>query len=55
MIIYDPPTSEAERQEWERYLYSLDPITDRGEFQRVNEFIEVRFAIGFDLVDLLQI
>lgn len=55
MIIYDPPTAEATRQEWEDYLYSLDPITDKVEFDRVNAFIDLRFSRGFNLVDLLPI
>jgi len=53
MTIYDPPTAEADRIEWDAYLSSLSPSKDAQEIRRVKAFIEKRFALGFDLAFLL--
>jgi hypothetical protein len=55
MIIYDPPTSDASRGDWDDYLMSLNPAKDQSEIERVEEFMAVRFREGFRFVDLLPI
>jgi len=53
MKIFDPPTSEAGRDQWEAYLAELSPVSDSEEFDRTVEFIKMRFNEGFDLKNLL--
>ena len=54
MIIYDPPTADATKEEWERYLSSLDWRTDAEEIAAARQFIKMRFTDGFDLTSLLE-
>lgn len=53
MIIYDPPTAEAPRSEWEAYVSNLDHRQDAKEIKRARAFMEKIFAPGFNLRKLL--
>jgi hypothetical protein len=54
MTIYDPPTAEATKAVWQKYLNGLNPKEDQSEILRTKKFMEKRFAQGFDLSDLLK-
>ena len=53
MTIYDPPTAEAPKSQWDKYLKGLDPQKDQAEIARVKSFMEKRFSDGFRLVSLI--